>query len=147
MSNFHFGPSKIAEWYSLVCEAQHETGYYFDDSIQHYLVMTLDHFTTERGLVSTIVAIDFLEGMAISKTADTHLLRRVGDHCLIISGLFPERALRKNVSLNYFIGMGQQAYDALAIAPARYAFDAELFKNLSTHFVGLMDVLHTMRQL
>ena len=147
MSHFRLGPTKIAEWYALVIEAQNECGHDFDESLQQYLVMTLDHFTTQDKLVTAVIAFDYLQSLNMSGKLGGSLLRNVGDQCLIISGLFPERALRKNISLNYFISIGQQVYDSLALTNPNFEFDAELFAKLSTNFVGLMDVLHTMRQL
>jgi len=147
MNFFQLGPTKLAEWYALVIDAQNETGYDFDESLQQYLVMTLDHFTTQDRLVTTVIAIDYLQSLNLSGKLGHSSLRNVGDQCLIISGLFPERALRKNISLNYFVSIGQQAYGTLAITNPNFEFDAELFAKLSTNFVGLMDVLHTMRQL
>ena len=52
MSLFRPKPSALAEWYDVVIQAQSSAGYCFDDCLQHYLVLTLDHFTTHGDLVS-----------------------------------------------------------------------------------------------
>ncbi len=147
MHLFKFGPTTIAEWQALVIEAQNESGYDFDESLESYLVLTLDHFTTDDGLASSIIALDYLNALDISGKLGKDLLRNIGDQCLLLSGLFPERALKRNVPLGYYIGMGQQAYQHVATVNPQFEFDTELFNKLSFNFIGLMDVLHAMRQM
>ncbi|MCB1826862.1 MAG: hypothetical protein KDH94_00455 [Coxiellaceae bacterium] len=145
MGLFRPEPTTIAEWQALVAEAEVKTGYAFDEHLESYLVLTLDHYTKKDELISSVIALDFLKSTNIARPRDGALLREVGDQCLILSGLFPERALKKNVSLTYFIGMGQQAYLALTDNRLKESFDPELYNSLSHNFVGLMDLLHSMR--
>jgi len=145
MGFFNPEPTTIAEWQALVAEAEVKTGYEFEENVENYLVLTLDHYTRKGNIASVVIAIDFLEGTNIEKPRDGLLLREVGDQCLLISGLFPERVLKKNVSLNYLIGMGQQAYLALTDTRLKANFDPELYQKLSCNFVGLMDLLNAMR--
>lgn len=147
MSTFKLEPTKTAEWQALVAEALFESHYNLDESLEFYLVITLDSFTTDKDLINSVVAIDYLEAIDLSRKLAGDKLRSVGDHCLVLSGLFPERILRKNVSLNYFINIGKQAYKIVATHNLLLAYDADLFHKLSDNFVGLMDVLHTMRQM
>jgi len=145
MGLFRPEPTTIAEWQSLVAEAEIKTGYNFDESLENYLVLTLDHYTTKEAIASVMIAIEFLESTNIARPRDGAILRGVADQCLLLSGLFPERALTKNVSLNYFIGIGQQAYLALTDSRLKQKFDSDLFQKLSYNFVGLMDLLNSMR--
>lgn len=138
-------PTTIAEWQALVAEAEVKTGYEFDETLESYLVITLDHYTKKEELITSVIATEFLESTSIATPRDGGQLRGVGDQCLILSGLFPERALQKNVSLTYFIGMGQQAYLALTNVRLKETFDPELYEKLSYSFVGLMDLLNAMR--
>lgn len=147
MQHFSNEPTSMAEWRAIVHEAQSQSGYQFDDNIECYLVITLDKFTTSQELASSAIAIDYLSGIELSGQNKGVVLRQVGDECLLLSGLFPERALKKNVSLGYFIGLGQQAYNLIAATKALKDFDNELFSKLSDNFIGLMDVLHTMRKM
>lgn len=144
MQRMRIDPSTTAGWQSLVIDAELYSGYDFDEDLENYLVLTLDHFTAEDGLSSSIIALDFLKAMHVSGQLGGNLLRQVGDQCLLLSGLFPECALRKNVSLSYFVTVGQQSYELIANNTAT-VLDPDLFLNLSDNFVGLMDVLHTMR--
>lgn len=147
MKGFYLEPSPEAQWYSLVYDARMLAGSKLAESVEAYLVLTLDHFTTEIKLASTVLAIDFLTAIDVPTTNNAIKLRDVGDQCLILSGLFPERALRKHVSLDYFIHLGKGAYHSIAHQENALPFDPELFFQLSQHFVGLMDILHHMRLL
>ena len=128
MGIFRPEPTTIAEWQALVAEAEVKTGYEFEDNIESYLVLTLDHYTTKNGLASSVIALDFLKGTHIGHERNGTQLREVGDQCLLLSGLFPERAIKKNVSLNYFVGIGQQAYLALTDIRLKHKFDPELYE-------------------
>lgn len=144
MRPFRKEPTKIAEWQALVVEARSLLGYRFDESIEHYLVITLDHFTNKNGISSVLLAQDYLTSINLESRIGVQQLRTVGDECLLLSGLFPERALHKNVTLNYFITLGKNAYHTVAIKPIP-ELSCDLFLQLSHDFVGLMDVLNAMR--
>jgi len=138
-------PTSNAEWHRLVEEALFQSGYRFDASLSHYLVITLDSYSTDNSLARSVIAVDYLTSIQISGLRGQQQLRQVGDHCLILSGLFPECALKKHVSLDYFIQLGKVAYQQLADLEHKLSLDPALFNKLSTNFVGLMDVLHLMR--
>ncbi len=133
-------------WYSMINEAKETHGYHFDEGLDHYLVLTLDSFLKDTNIKSNILALLYLENIQHESFKTTQNIRYVGDQCLIISGLFPERAQKKNVSLNYYIELGKSSYLKLATASQHLKLDHELFYRLSTHFVGLMDILHLLRK-
>lgn len=147
MKALHVEPSKTAEWHTLVVEAEIQAGYQFEECLECYLVLTLDQFTTSDTLVSSVIAMDYLSAMEEQGQLASSLLRSVGDHCLLLSGLFPERAKRKNVTLDYFIQIGSKAYGLVATHEMLRASDPEVFYKLSQNFTGLMDVLHSMRDI
>lgn len=138
-------PTPQAEWFTIVNEAQERAGYQFHDDISHYLVVTLNHFTQCEQLSSKVIALDFLQHQ--NDRTKTALMRETGDHCLLLSGLFPERVYKKNVSLHYMIGMGRNAYALISNHHQHDSHQHQLFHTLSFHFVGLIDVLHHMRYL
>lgn len=147
MKFLDFEPTKIAQWQTLVVEAANQAGYQFDDALESYLVFTLDQFTHDVQLASSVIAIDFLNSRHLLGNRRGRLLRSIGDQCLLLSGLFPEQASHKNISLNYFINVGQEAYYIIASSKNNLLYDKQLFYALSEHFVGLMDLLHTMRNI
>ncbi len=137
----------LAAWQTLVDEAANRAGYHCNEVIESYLVLTLDHFTTDKHLSSAVVAIDFLLGLNSLGRESGLKMRRVGDECLLLAGLFPERAERKHVSLEYFIKMGQAAYSILTNAHFQWVYDPKLFSQLSEEFPNLILVLQSMRNI
>lgn len=140
-------PMSFVTWYDLVDEAMQQAGYHGNDNVEHYLVLTLDHFTRDKDLSSVVIAIDFLLALDSLGREGGGPIRRVGDECLLLAGLFPGRAARKQVSLEYFIGMGQEAYRTLTQAHFKSLYDPALFGQLSHDFPDLIDVLQTMRKI
>jgi len=134
-------------WQKLVDEAIGQTGYHCDENVEHYLILTLDHFSTEKDLASVVVAIDFLLALNSFGRKGGNQMRKVGDECLLLAGLFPERARRKHVPLEYFINLGQEAYRLLTNPPFKWIYDPKLFAKLSQDFPTLIDVLQTMRKI
>lgn len=135
----------INSWYQLVNAAKDKCGYDFSDGLDHYLVLTLRAFIKDTDIAKNVLALTFLENISHSNNVTIQNIRYVGDQCLILSGLFPERAQKRNVSLSYYVDMGKNSYLKLADASPHLKIDNELFYELSTHFVGLMDVLHVLR--
>jgi len=138
-------PTKLAEWHHLVTEAEKRTGFQLDEAVENYVVITLDAFTTNPDLASTVVAVDFLKNLNIESVRNLEMLRQVGDQCLILSGLFPERVKRKLVSADYFIQIGKRAYHVLSVTRISWKLDRGLFFQLSENFITVTDILQAMR--
>jgi len=147
MNRYPLRTRQMFIWQNLVDEAMGQTGYRGDDNVEHYLILTLDHFTRDKNLSSAVVAIDFLLALNSFGRVGGGQMRQVGDECLLLAGLFPERAERKRVPLNYFISMGQEAYRLLTDAHFKQIYDPGLFAKLSQDFPNLIDVLQTMRKI
>ena len=111
---FHVEPTKLAEWRNLLIDGQEKAGLSLTEALENYVVLTLDAYTTETKLASVVLAIEFLENIRASKIRDFQKLRSVGDQCLILAGLFPERARHKRVSDDYFKNLGENAYYVLS---------------------------------
>ena len=69
-------------------------------------------------------------------------LRRLGDFSLFMSGFFADSFRRRSIDVDYYKSMGEYAYGSLSRSPRNDddAF-AEVFGELSSKFVGFMDVL------
>jgi hypothetical protein len=137
---------QIITWYDLVEKAMEQAGYQGNEAVGQYLVMTLDHFTKENDLASAVIALDFLMAFNSLGREGGGKMRQVGDECLLLAGLFPERAARKHVSVDYFIGMGQEAYHILTHPTFKWLYDTTLFAKLSQDFPHLIDVLRALRK-
>ena len=134
-------------WHDLVDESLNKTGLQFSDSVHQYLVLTLQHFTKKTELAAVVVATAFLQNVNIETTGNAILLRDVGDQCLLLSGLFPDRAKRKRVSETYFSDLGKHAYYVLSFSNTPWQSSHSLFLQLFDNFSDLVTVLRAMRQL
>jgi len=138
-------PTSTAHWYSLVCEAESAQCICLKEEIESYLVFLLMRFMVEPEIASSVMGLDFLESLNATGREGELALRDVGDKCLLYAGFFPGRAEKRRVKLSYYVDIGQSAYASLAL---RGDDDfAHLFNGLCSHFVTLMDTLHTMREL
>ena len=145
MGTFHCEPTKIAEWRTLVLQAQEKAGLQLSEPIENYVVITLDAYTQFTTLSATAIAIDYLEQLQNLSRHNMHVLRGIGDQCLILSGLFPDRAKRKNVSKHYFMRLGKSAYYILSSVDIAWKLDNTLFYQLFESFSDLTSVLRSMR--
>src|SRR5881394_3481990 len=80
------------------------------------------------------------EALEEAGPAKMHLLRRLGDTSLFVSGFFPDSLARRSslVDVDYYIAMGGRAYDAVA----RRSLERTLWAELSDKFRLLVDLLN-----
>jgi hypothetical protein len=139
----HSNPT--AQWHALVNEAQLAADCQLGRELESYLVFVLMRFVDRPDLAGRIFALDFLHGTLATGSNRQTRLRDVGDQCLLYSGLFPEQAEHRHVSVRYFVDLGRTAYHELATRIGHG--NAELFAQLASGFITLMDVLLAMRAL
>ena len=135
----------LDQWQRLVVDAEAHTTICLNEELQSYLVFLLMRFVDKPEMAASVLALDFINTLEQAGVKRTESLREIGDKCLLFAGLFPERAERKNVDVNYFVNLGRNAYHELS------AIDkinlAKLFASLCEQFMKLLDVLQTIRQL
>lgn len=134
-----------ALWHDLIREAERNGAAPLDGDSESYLVFLLMRHLRDAGLGGRVFALDYLQALDQRGTPRQQHLRDVGDRCLLIAGLYPQQAQRRLVGLNYFLGLGSQAYAELAGA-ARAAW-AELYARLAASFARLVRVLVEVRRL
>ncbi|MBI1196173.1 MAG: hypothetical protein GC138_10050 [Gammaproteobacteria bacterium] len=146
MTDLILNPTSTAQWLALVSESETVTGCHLDEDSESYLVFLLMRHTGKDQLTSQIVGRDFLRGLNLPSHSRQQQLQDVGDHCLLFSGLFPQQAERRRVSLSYFVDLGRTAYLEIAegCQLARSGLK-DMFTHLSHDFVALMDVLQGIR--
>ena len=137
-------PTPTSEWHSLVIDASKNCNISLSEELESYLVFLLMRYIKDVNLARKIVALDFLEGQKQSGNQKQIQLRDVGDTCLIFSGFFPEQATKRNLKVDYYVNIGQSAYNDLGMVEESSL--SALFSNLSNSFVPLMDVLQSMRK-
>lgn len=137
-------PTSTAQWKKLLEDAEHKCQCQLNEDVESYLVFTLMRFTQNASMASKIIADDYLKTVHLPKHARQHQLRDIGDHCLLLSGLFPQRAEKRLVRVGYYVDIGRTAYHQLAEL-LKQAF-SQLYQQLSCQFVQMMDVLQNLRQ-
>jgi len=145
MSDLLLHPTSTAQWHALVTEAQKAAHQHLEETLESYLVFLLMRYVTEPALASRILAIEYLNGVHTEGRERRSKLRDVGDQCLLYSGLFPQRADRLRVKISYFVNLGRSAYAEVSSTARENPGD--LYEQLAESFVGLMDILQTLRDL
>lgn len=137
-------PTPTALWHALVLDAEHACHQSLDHDMESYLVFLLMRFTQDQAFAGRIMAMEFMQGMQATGKVKQLKLRDVADSCLITSGLFPQQAARRQVSVRYYMDLGRSAYLQLALAGGEAL--ATLYEQLASKFAALMDVLHALRE-
>lgn len=65
-------------------------------------------------------------------------IRSIGDGCLVVCGMFPERVVRAGGSLPHYEGIGKAAYDDLGMVEAVYGW---------THMIRVLSAVGGTRSL
>ena len=84
------------------------------------------------------------EALEEAGPARVHLLRRLGDTSLFVSGFFPDSLARRSslVDVDYYIAMGGRAYDAVGVLGGH----RDLWSELSSRFRLLVDLLNEVSE-
>lgn len=145
MKNLVLHTNPTAQWHALVNEAQVAANCRLEEDLESYLVFVLMRFAGAPELAARVMALDYLQSILASGRQRETRLRDVGDQCLLYSGLFPEQAEHRRVSIDYFVDLGRTAYHELSALLQNGS--AQIFNQLATDFVRLMDVLLAMREM
>ncbi len=141
---FILDSSELSQWHKLVSEAEQDYGVHLDEAMQSYLVFTLMRFAKNSQLNSHALAIDYLNSHHLSGSLRSEQLRDIGDQCLLVSGLYPQSAEKRQVGVTYYVDLGRSAYHHISTVTQKGI--AELYQQLSESFILLMDLLQTIRQ-
>lgn len=134
--------SEIAGWRALLTEAQMVAKLYLPESVEEYVLCLLYRTIGQPPRTEYDHSVGFLERLFQAHPNVVGDLRSIADQCLVFSGLFPEHAIRKRIPITYFVQLGQNAYLEHA---AR--FKQAISRELGEHFVAIMDILQTTREL
>jgi hypothetical protein len=136
-----------------------QQGVSLDPHATHYVVNMMTLFSRSEQLYEDDGDIYGIKPLALmlADAADApspehrnHLLQRIGDVALFISGFFVESLANKAVDIDYYIHMGENAYGSLS-EETRGTFRgnafADIYRELAFKFQILTDVLHEVRDL
>lgn len=144
MKSMLLEPTATAQWQALVKEAEASRHLSLGEELESYLVFLLMRFVEKAELAKSVLAMEYLQAFE-TLAGQGVKLQEVGDKCLLLAGLFPERAERKRVQISYFVELGRSAYSR--VADLSRVEIAGLYQSLCESFVALMDVLHITREL
>jgi hypothetical protein len=74
-------------------------------------------------------------------------LKRLGDTSLFVSGFFGDSLARSLVDVDYYIAMGERAYDALSGEPRGLSGGQQLFSELAERFPQFVDLFAEIAEL
>ncbi|MEK9167837.1 MAG: hypothetical protein AAB769_00685 [Patescibacteria group bacterium] len=129
-------------FHRLVAEGEFRRGVTLGQEMESYLVFLLARYVTKAEIAVWDAATAYLDGVLHQRVFRYEKMKETGDACLLLSGLFPERA-KKRVSLWYYREVGQGAYGQLGADPS--CMGAETFRALAAHFSLLTEVLQSVR--
>ena len=136
--------TEVAQWHSLIKEAEEQCSCHLDESMESYLVFTLMRFMKDQDLATQVMALEYLHSHTLPKSMRIEQLRDIGDQCLLLSGLYPRRAEKRLVRVGYYVNLGRSAYHHIGDSVQQSV--AELYRQLAEAFVTLMDLLQTIRE-
>src|SRR5438046_3665447 len=122
-------------------QVQPFTELYVVNLLHEYLLSEALYVQSEDGsMQQKPLAFLLKEALEEAGPARMHMLRRLGDTSLFVSGFFPDSLARRSnlVDVDYYIAMGGRAYDAVA----RHALESKLWEELSDKFRLLVDLLN-----
>lgn len=137
----------ISEWFELVKQAESSSGLIVGEELEHYLVNLLLRFMNKPELANTVLGLEYLLGEQQSGYGRWDALRKVGDECLLYSGLYRARAQKRRCRVSYYVKLGQRSYSSAAMQLRKESEFSILLDQLGSSFVRLMDVLQSIRAL
>lgn len=134
-------------WYQSLLEAKKITRVHTSDELDNYLILLLISSDHKVLLSDQPLGVLYLESQQRSKNYDVSL-RDIADSCLILSSFYPENAISRNVSPDYFANLGLTSYFQLSEACFRSNGGfSSLYCSLACSYYQLVKLLFCMRLL
>ena len=123
----------VSAFYDVVKETQYSTGYELPIELESYVVMLLaTHIDKNDFLPKTSFAEYYLK----LKDYDRYSSKELGDTCLFVRGVFPNKGKRYGIDKYYYSKLGRSCYEN-----AGAVLHPELFGQLALHFDFLGDFI------
>jgi hypothetical protein len=150
-----FGKSAHEYFRELVSDALSQRRLQIQEMTEFYLVDLLSRFLAREALFVTRpdgtsaaepLAVILLRALSARRERRFQDLRKLGDTSLFVSGFFGDSLARSAVDVDYYIAMGERAYDALRGA-REVAGAGELYGELAQRFADFVDVFAEIAEL
>jgi hypothetical protein len=148
VSDIVFGKTAQEYFRELVSDALAHRRIRIQEETEFYLVNLLaGHLTRERLFTEDENGVVRAEPLALilkralegGREERWRNLKRLGDTSLFVSGFFGDSISRSLVDIDYYIAMGERAYDALSECPPAPGLE-ELFAELAERFPSFVDL-------
>lgn len=130
--------STVLLWQDTIKHAESRSAILLPDDLEFYLISLLIRYTSKPAFAEQVLATLFLEALQLRVQERNISMQHVGDACLLLAGLFPHIAAKRQVKIRYFVDLGRSAYGTISHTAN------DLYSGLSLQFVGLMDVLQAI---
>jgi len=131
--------SSVTLYRDLVLSGASRIGCVLPHDLEAYLTVLLHRHESATDFFEGTCSERFLRAQNLSGRPRQKEYRALGDACLLLSGFFPARAHRLNVSDEYYRSIGRNSYDLLC--SDRAMPNSDLFRDLSCEFILLTRVL------
>ncbi|MGE0384416.1 MAG: hypothetical protein AB7Q97_06760 [Gammaproteobacteria bacterium] len=140
MRNFDVHTRDVAPWHALITVAEAQEQHCLAPDLSGYLATMLLRYIGRPEFLHDACARQYI-GTALAGDQMPHQsLRDLADRCLLFAGLFPDMVLQGGTPVRRYVELGRGAYERLGGAGGIYARVCE-------HFVELMDVLQSIREM
>jgi hypothetical protein len=126
------------------------------EATEFYLVNLLAQYLERERLFAQVeggeaqvepLAMMLMRAIEGDREARWRNLKRLGDTSLFLSGFFGDWLARSTVDVDYYIAMGERAYDALSEEPRAPSGAHELFGELAERFTQFVDLFAEIAEL
>lgn len=135
-------------WVELLKEGQEKARITLTELQESHTVFMLQRFVKRTDFGSIPFAFQYLNRvLKLGKIERQQILSDVADACLIMAGLFPERAKQLNVSSSYFMELSQASYQEHADLSEymRRKGEAALYQEVGQNVPKIARVLYASR--
>lgn len=150
-----FGQSAQEYFRELVADALAHRRLRIREGTEFYVVNLLaSHLAREEplapgadGIDSEPLALILKRALESEREERRRMLKKLGDTSLFVSGFFGDSIARSLVDLDYYIAMGERAYDALSSSERAAGGLQEVYGELAVRFPELVDLLAEIAEL
>ena len=144
MTYFHIGNSDFL-WYEFFNEAEYALDIKLNDDVKVYVISLISSNTDIEFLDDIPLGIAYLESQDNFKEDKTRL-KHVADKCLLLAGMFPEHAFKRNVTPDYFANLAVTGYFQLSgLGSPNKGRSSSLYSSLAFDFYDVVKVVFYMR--
>ncbi len=92
------------------------------------------------------ISLLWLEGLSLELKEKLRAMKKVGDVALFTSGFFPERLKRRSVDMDFYMAIGERAYESAAHLRESHGSERALncFFELAEKFPALTEILREL---